>query len=515
MNWTPSEMMTIAASRALRNEDVCFVGIGLPSTACNLARLTHAPRITLIYESGTIAARPGVLPLSIGDGELCTTALTTVSVREMFRYWLQGGRITVGFLSGAQVDRYGNLNSTVIGPYGRPKVRLPGSGGAPEIATSCGEVFIIMTHNARSFVPRLDFLTSLGHGSAGRERQSLGVTTRGPTLLVTDLCLMRPDPETNEFRVVSLHPGVPRDRVRECTGWEVQFSKSVEETFPPSRDELEALRELTARTVRAHGAAGAWRQSMNRPSSPVTPVSRPSEEGGTEPELISYRRPLPGTQPDNNYPQYRSTVRRAPSRPPILLPHTLSEITGPLFGHESVSDTDSDLTRQHPGEPLGERIIVSGRLMDEDGRPVPEALIEIWQANAAGRYFHARDDHPAPLDPNFTGGGRILTGADGSYRFVTIKPGAYPWRNHSNAWRPAHIHFSMFGPAFATRLVTQMYFPGDPLLAFDPIYQSIPDERARTRLIAGFELETTKPEWALGYHFDIVLRGREATPIEA
>jgi protocatechuate 3,4-dioxygenase beta subunit len=199
----------------------------------------------------------------------------------------------------------------------------------------------------------------------------------------------------------------------------------------------------------------------------------------------------------------------------VLLPHTLSEVTGPVYGHQKISETDHDLTRQHAGEPLGQRIIVTGRVLDGDGHPVRNTLIEIWQANAAGRYFHHRDQHPAPLDPNFTGAGRTLTDENGVYRFVTIRPGAYPWQNHENAWRPCHIHFSLFGPAFATRLVTQMYFPGDPLLAYDPIFQSIPDERARQRLIAGFDLATTQPEWALGYQFNIILRGREDTPFES
>ncbi len=227
-----------------------------------------------------------------------------------------------------------------------------------------------------------------------------------------------------------------------------------------------------------------------------------------------YRRPEPGTQPEYLYPAYRSTTRRAPTKPLILLPHTLSEITGPVYGHEHIGETDTDLTRQHTGEPLGERIIVTGRVLDEDARPVPNTLVEIWQANAAGRYRHVNDNHPAPLDPNFTGAGRALTDENGVYRFVTIKPGAYPWRNHDNAWRPAHIHFSIFGNAFATRLVTQMYFPGDPLLPIDPVSQSIPDAKARERLVASFDLETTQPEWALGFRFDIVLRGRESTPFE-
>ena len=231
--------------------------------------------------------------------------------------------------------------------------------------------------------------------------------------------------------------------------------------------------------------------------------------------VTPYRRPEPGSQPSFLYEPYRATIHRAPAKPLILLPHTLSEITGPVYGHDDIGETDNDLTCQHAGEPLGERIILTGRVLDDNGRPVPHTLIEIWQANAAGRYFHGKDEHPAPLDPNFTGAGRTTTDASGSYRFVTIKPGAYPWLNHSNAWRPAHIHFSLFGTALATRLVTQMYFPGDPLFAFDPIFQSVPDAKARERLIAKFDLETTQPQCALGYRFDIVLRGREATLFEA
>jgi protocatechuate 3,4-dioxygenase beta subunit len=227
-----------------------------------------------------------------------------------------------------------------------------------------------------------------------------------------------------------------------------------------------------------------------------------------------YPLPEPGSQPPYLYPPYASTVRRAPSKPLIQFPHTLSELTGPLYGHNPIGETDNDLTRQHSGEPLGERIIVAGRVLDEDGRPIPHTLVELWQCNAAGRYLHSRDDHPAPLDPNFSGAGRTMTDAAGNYRFVTIKPGAYPWRNHPNAWRPAHIHFSLFGPCFLTRLVTQMYFPNDPLMPLDPISQSIPDERARQRLISRFDLGVTEPEWALGYRFDFVLRGRDATPFE-
>jgi glutaconate CoA-transferase subunit B len=246
-------MMTVAAARALGNDDICFVGIGLPSAACNLARLTHAPRLTLVYESGTIETKPTVLPLSIGDGELCETALTTVSVPEMFQYWLQGGRISVGFLGGAQVDRFGNLNSTVIGSYDKPKVRLPGSGGATEIATGCQRIYIVMRHNPRAFVSQLDFMTSLGHGPTGRERRTLGVTTHGPALLVTDLCTFTPNPKTMEFEVTSLHQGITREQVRSSTGWDVRFGERVEETPPPTALELETLRDLNARTARAHG----------------------------------------------------------------------------------------------------------------------------------------------------------------------------------------------------------------------------------------------------------------------
>jgi protocatechuate 3,4-dioxygenase, beta subunit len=231
--------------------------------------------------------------------------------------------------------------------------------------------------------------------------------------------------------------------------------------------------------------------------------------------LPGYRRPPEDTQPAYLEPRYVSTIKRAPTKPLVLLPHTLSEITGPVFGRGIIGASDHDLTKQHSGEPIGERIIVTGHILDDDGRPVPRTLIEIWQANAAGRYRHAVDQHHAPLDPNFTGCGRTLTDANGTYTFTTIKPGAYPWRNHPNAWRPAHIHFSVFGPSFCTRLVTQMYFPGDPLLAFDPMYLSIASNTARSRLVARLDWETTVPEEALGYRFNIVLRGREATPFES
>jgi protocatechuate 3,4-dioxygenase beta subunit len=229
---------------------------------------------------------------------------------------------------------------------------------------------------------------------------------------------------------------------------------------------------------------------------------------------LTYRRPAAGTHPPNDTPGYRSTALRHPNEPLIVIPHTLTELTGPVYPYGKIEATDNDLTRQHAGEPLGERIIVEGRVLDEDGRPIPQTLVEVWQANAAGRYTHRVDMHPAPLDPNFSGAGRTITDQQGRYRFVTIKPGAYPWRNHDNAWRPAHIHFSLFGTSFLSRLVTQMYFPGDPLMPHDPILNCIPDPAARQRLVAAFDLGATVPEWALGFTFDIVLRGSRATPME-
>jgi protocatechuate 3,4-dioxygenase, beta subunit len=231
-------------------------------------------------------------------------------------------------------------------------------------------------------------------------------------------------------------------------------------------------------------------------------------------EIAGYRRDDVDVDPPYLHPDYVATRTRSPKRPLILLPHTLSEVTGPVYGHERIGELDHDLTRQHDGEPLGERIIVHGRVLDGDGRPVRNTLVEVWQANSAGRYLHAVDRHPAPLDPNFTGAGRCLTDDEGNYRFITVKPGAYPWGNHPNAWRAAHIHASVFGPAFATRLVTQMYFPGDPLFFQDPIFHSVRNQKDRERMIAAFDLDQTVPEWALAYQFDIVVRGREATPME-
>ena len=225
-------------------------------------------------------------------------------------------------------------------------------------------------------------------------------------------------------------------------------------------------------------------------------------------------RPDDDSQPPVVYPEYQSNRLRAPAEPLRPLPQGLTEVTGPLLGEGRVAESDHDLTRQHAGEPQGQRIIVTGRVLDGDGRPIPHTLVEVWQANAGGRYAHDRDRHPAPLDPNFPGVGRCLTDAEGRYRFVTILPGAYPWQNHTNAWRPAHIHFSLFGRAFTQRLVTQMYFPGDPLFYQDPIFNSIRDPKARELLVARFDLDVTEPEWALGYSWDIVLRGSDPTPLD-
>jgi protocatechuate 3,4-dioxygenase beta subunit len=223
---------------------------------------------------------------------------------------------------------------------------------------------------------------------------------------------------------------------------------------------------------------------------------------------------IPGTQPEYHFPPYLSSIPRSPRMPLVLLPETLTERTGPVFGHGLLRERDNDLTAQHAGDPIGERIVVHGRVLDEDGRPIRGALVEVWQANASGRYQHKVDTHDAPLDPNFTGAGRTLTGEDGHYWFKTVKPGAYPWGNHYNAWRPAHIHFSLFGAGILSRLVTQMYFPGDPLQPLDPIFNSIPDAAARERLVSRLDMERSEPNYLLAYRWDVVLRGRGDTPFE-
>lgn len=255
--YSPVEIMTIAAARRLRNGTVCFVGIGLPSAAANLARITHAPELVLIYESGTIGAKPDVLPLSIGDGELAETADTVVSVPEIFRYWLQGGRVDIGFLGAAQIDKFGNINTTVIGSYDSPRVRLPGAGGAPEIATAAKEVAIILKQSKRALVEKLDFVTSSGYYPGAHENGKPVTRGRGPTTVITDLGIMRSDPETRELVLAAIHPGIAVEQVRDATGWQLRIAPTLETTQEPSAGELQALRDLHARTAAAHGSAAA------------------------------------------------------------------------------------------------------------------------------------------------------------------------------------------------------------------------------------------------------------------
>lgn len=252
--FTAAEMMSISAARALTNDMICFVGIGLPSEAANVARLTHAPEVTLIYESGTLQTKPDVLPLSIGDGELCESALTTVSVPEMFRYWLQGGHVSVGFLGTAQIDRFANLNTTLIGDYREPTVRLPGGGGAPEIATNAKEVFVTVKHSTRTFVKDVDFITTVGFGRDGKARDNVPNIGRGPTLVITDLCILKPDPESKELVVTSLHPYATREDVINATGWQIRFADKLETTPPPTVEELNVLRDLKAKTDIHHSS---------------------------------------------------------------------------------------------------------------------------------------------------------------------------------------------------------------------------------------------------------------------
>jgi len=255
--YTPTEIMTIEAARRLRNGNVCFVGIGMPSAAANLARLTHAPEVVLIYESGTIGAKPDVLPLSIGDGELAEHADSVVSVPEIFRYWLQGGRVDVGFLGAAQIDRFGNINTTVIGDYAKPKVRLPGAGGAPEIASNAKEVWIIIRQTKRSFVPKLDFLTSVGHLDGGDSRSKSGARGAGPTAVITDLGVLTPDPVTRELTLTAIHPGITVEHVKASTGWDLKVAATLATSAPPTPNELEVLRDLQERTAKAHGTVAS------------------------------------------------------------------------------------------------------------------------------------------------------------------------------------------------------------------------------------------------------------------
>jgi glutaconate CoA-transferase subunit B len=257
MNYSTDEMMTIAASRLLKHDTVCFVGIGLPSAAANLARLTHAPQAVLIYESGTIGAKPTVLPLSIGDNELASTADLVVSIPEIFRYWLQAGRIDVGFLGAAQVDRFGNINTTVIGDYAKPSTRLPGAGGASEIATSAKECYLVLRQTPRSFVQRLDFITSAGYLTGGTSREDAGIPGRGPTQVITDFGILQPDPQSRELRMTALHPGQTLEKARAATGWQLKAAPNLLELEPPSLHELQTLRALHARTAAAHRTAAA------------------------------------------------------------------------------------------------------------------------------------------------------------------------------------------------------------------------------------------------------------------
>ena len=256
-DYTTDEMMTVAASHELRDGAVCFVGIGLPGEAANLARATHAPDCFLIYESGTLGAKPDVLPLSIGDGVLAEHADSVVSVPEVFNYWLQAGRVDVGFLGAAQIDRYGNINTTVIGPYESPKVRLPGAGGAPEIAASAKEVVVMLRQTPRAFVEELSFVTSVGHGQGGESRGRLGYHGAGPTAIITDLGILRPDPETREFALVSLHPGATVEQAKEATGWDLKVAHEPDTTQPPTAEELGLLRDLRARTEASRRRAGS------------------------------------------------------------------------------------------------------------------------------------------------------------------------------------------------------------------------------------------------------------------
>ncbi|HEY1721190.1 MAG TPA: CoA-transferase subunit beta [Magnetospirillaceae bacterium] len=254
-DYTPDEIMTVCAARQLKSGTVCFVGIGLPSAAANLARLTHAPEVVLIYESGTIGSKPDVLPLSIGDGELAETAMTVVSVPEMFRYWLQGGRIDVGFLAAAQLDKYGNINTTVVGDYDKPSVRLPGAGGASEIATSAKEVFVMLRQSKRAFVETIDFVTSVGFYEGGNSRDQFRIPGKGPTRVITDLGILTPDPITREFVLSSVHPGVTVDQVKAATGWALKVADDLGTTSVPTAAELTVLRDLHARTKQAHAEA--------------------------------------------------------------------------------------------------------------------------------------------------------------------------------------------------------------------------------------------------------------------
>ena len=379
MTYTADEMMTVSAARALRDGMTCFVGIGLPSSAANLARATHAPSLVLIYESGTIGAKPAQLPLSIGDGMLAETADAVVSVPEIFNYWLQPGRIDVGFLGAAQIDKFGNINTTVIGgDYRNPKVRLPGAGGAPEIAASCREVIVVVRQSHRSFVERVDFVTSVGYGSGPGDRERLGLTGAGPKKIITDLGVLEPDPETLEFTLTGLYPGVSASAAKERTGWDLAIATEPEIIAAPTPAELDALRGL-------RHASKESRMTAEVSTSLAAPQAG-------QLVLPSYERPS-GLHPPLDFDGYRSTALRHPKQPLVLLPHRLTEVTGPLLGDGLITATDADLTTQHDGEPQGQRIILAGRVL-RLGRPARARHADRDLADQRGRALPARSGTP-------------------------------------------------------------------------------------------------------------------------
>ena len=453
LTYTADEMMTVSAARALRDGMTCFVGIGLPSAAANLARATHAPDLVLIYESGTIGAKPAQLPLSIGDGILAETADAVVSVPEIFNYWLQPGRIDVGFLGAAQIDKFGNINTTAIGgDYRSPKVRLPGAGGAPEIAASCREVIVVVRQSRRSFVEQVDFVTSVGYGVRRRGPRAARAHRRRAAEDHHRPGRPRARPADTRAHTDRVVPGVSAAVAKERTGWDLAIAA----------EPLEIIAAPTAeRSPRA--AAAVPRRLPIKESSVTADVTTSLTVPDTGRLILpSYERPA-GVHPPLDFDGYRSTALRHPKQPLVLLPHRLTEVTGPLLGDQLIADTDSDLTTQHGGEPQGQRIIVAGRVLDSDGRPVPDTLIEIWQTNAAGRYRHSREHHPAPLDPNFDGTGRchhrlgrpvpvhhhrarrLSVGeppqrvAPGAHSLLAVRPGVHPAPGHPDVLprRPA------------------------------------------------------------------------------
>ena len=424
-------MMAVEAARRLDDGTVCFVGIGLPSLAANLARRTHAPGCVLVYESGTIGAKPTELPLSIGDGELAETADAVVSVPEMFAYWLQGGRIDVGFLGAAQIDRHGNLNSTVIGDYDAAE-------GAPARRRRRARDRDRRSRRLRDAAPdrrarsssELDFTTSVGDSVR---------------VVVTDLGIL--EPRDGELTLVAVHPGVEVDDVRAATGWDLRVADDVQ------RDRAADATTSSRRCARSR------RRAARDVTDETSPIVLPDD-------------PSFGPEVQVDYPGYRSTRWRAPDRPLVTLPGGAARPRRPGLRRRT-----RRRARPRPHAPARR----ASRSASGSSSPaacstrtagrIRGALVEVWQANAAGRYRHEVDQHPAPLDPNFSGAGRCLTDDDGRYRFVTIKPGAYPWGNHENAWRPAHIHFSVFGRAVHAAARDADVLPRRPALRVRPDLQ--------------------------------------------